>query len=244
MKTSRLFCRLGVLVLAAVSSVTSLLAFEGKVDIKTTEGEGPKAKELSTMSYRMKGEKMRMDFGNPDSGSKKKKKRSEGTGAMIFDFKKKEMVVMMDEEKMYMVRTLPEDLAENAKKKKDDAEFKATGRKEKIAGVEAEEYSGKSGGYFMEVWVTKEMGRFMSQQGAEGKGAGLDAFMQKESFFPLRTIMRKKADGPEELRTEVIAIDRSKQDDALFTPPGDYKKFEMPAMPGMGDVLKGMIPGR
>jgi hypothetical protein len=40
---------------------------------------------------------------------------------------------------------------------------------------------------------------------------------------------------------ETTNVDRSKQDDALFVPPADYEKF---SMPGMGDMMKGMIPGR
>jgi len=240
MKTSRLFRLLGGLCLAVLTAASTAFAFEGKVDMTLTNG--PKDKEPMAMSYRIKGEKMRMDFGG-ESSSKKKKKKSDSTGAMIMDFKKKEMIMLIDEEKMYMVRELPELKPEDTKKKKGDEDFKPTGRKEKIAGVDAEEYVGKSDGRIVEVWITKEMGGYMSQQGAEGKG-GWEAFMQKENMFPLRTITRKKADGPEESRMEVVAIDRSKQDAKLFAPPGDYTKMEIPAMPGMGDMLKGMIPGR
>ncbi len=238
MKTSRLFRLVGGLCLAVLTAASTAFAFEGKVDMTLTNG--PKDKDPMAMSYRMKGEKMRMEFGGADSSSKKKKKKNDAAGAMIMDFKKKEMIMLMDEEKMYMVNALPELKPEDTKRKKGDEEFKPTGRKEKIAGVEAEEYVGKADGRIVEVWVTKEMGRYVSQQGAEGKG-GWEAFMQKENMFPLRTITRKKADGPEESRMEVTAIDRSKQDEKLFLPPSDYTKMEMP---NMGDMLKGMIPGR
>ncbi|ATC64037.1 hypothetical protein CMV30_08790 [Nibricoccus aquaticus] len=238
MKTSRLFRLLGGLCLAVLTAASTAFAFEGKVDMTLTNG--PKDKDPMAMSYRMKGEKMRMDFGGADSSSKKKKKKNDAAGAMIMDFKKKEMTMLIDEEKMYMVRELPELKPEDTKRKKGDEEFKPTGRKEKIAGVEAEEYVGKADGRIVEVWVTKEMGRYVSQQGAEGKG-GWEAFMEKENMFPLRTITRKKVGGPEESRMEVTAIDRSKQDGKLFEPPSDYTKMEMP---NMGDMLKGLIPGR
>ena len=240
MKTSRLFRLLGGLCLAALTTASTAFAFEGKVDMTLTNG--PKDKDPMSMSYRIKDQKMRTEFGG-ESSSKKKKKKNDATGAMILDFKKKEMIMLIDEEKMYMVQPLPELKPEDTKKKKGYEEFKPTGRKEKIAGVEASEYVGKADGRIVEVWVTKEMGRYMSQEGAQGKG-GWEAFMDKENMFPLRTITRKKADGPEESRMEVTAIDRSKQDEKLFLPPSDYTKMEIPAMPGMGDMLKGMIPGR
>ena len=242
MKTSDLLRRFGGLCLAVLVTA-SAAAFEGKVDMKMTSGG--KEKDAMEMSYRIKGEKMRIDMPAGETSKKKKKKSDdEAMGAMIMDFKKKEMMILIPQEKMYMVRALPE-VKTSTKKKKGDEEFKATGRKEKIAGVEAEEYVGKSDGRIVEVWVTKEMGKYMSQQSAGGKdGAGWEAFMQKENAFPLRVITRKKADGPEESRMETTAIDRSKQADSFFAPPAGFQKFEMPAMPGMGDMMRGMIPGR
>jgi hypothetical protein len=244
MNTSRFFRPLGGLCLALLVTA-SAIAFEGKVDMKLTAG--PKDKEDMEMSYRIKGERMRMEMSDVSSSSKKKKKKGdEAVGAMIMDFKKKEMIMLIPQEKMYMVQAIPE-IKESTKKKTSDVEFKATGRKEKIAGVDTDEYVGKSDGKIMEVWVTKEMGRFMGQQsgGPDAKpAAGWEVFMQKENAFPLRVITRAKEGGPEESRMETTAIDRSKQADSLFTPPADYQKFAMPAMPGMGDMLKGMIPGR
>ena len=244
MNASRLFRQFGGLCLAVIVTA-SAAAFEGKVDMKITGG--PKDKDAAEMSYRIKGERMRMDLSDASSSSKKKKKKGDDTsGAMIVDYKKKEMIMLIPSEKMYMVHALTEPTG-NSKKKSTDVEFKPTGRKETIAGVDAEEYVGKSDGKIVEVWMTKEMGKFMSQQsgGPRGKPAeGWEAFMQKENAFPLRVITRKKEGGPEESRMETTAIDRSKQDDALFVPPADYTKFEMPSMPGMGDMMKGMIPGR
>ena len=240
MKTSPLLRSLGGLCLA-IFITAAASAFEGKVDMKMTSNGNEK--DATSMSYRIKDTKMRIDMSDVSSSSskKKKKKDEDAQGAMIMDFQKKEMIILMPSEKMYMVRTI-EEPKESTKKKKGDEDFKATGRKEKIAGIQAEEYVGKNDGRIIEVWVTKEMGKYMSQQGASGKGgAGWESFMQQENAFPLRVISRKKADGPEESRMETTAIDRSKQDASLFTPPGDYQKFEMP---GFGDMMKGMIPGR
>jgi Domain of unknown function (DUF4412) len=239
MKTSLIFRRLGGLCLAVLATVSTAFAFEGKVDMKMTN-DG-KEKDAVQMSYRIKDEKMRIDMGDVAIGSakKKKKKEDDAQGAVIMDFKKKELIMLMPSEKMYMVRSL-EEPKENAKKKKGDEEFKPTGRKETIAGVDAEEYVGKSDGRIVEVWVTKTMGKYMNQQGGKG-AASWEAFMDKEGAFPLRMITRKKADGPEESRMETTAIDRSKQDASFFDPPSDYQKFEMPSV---RDMMKGMIPGR
>jgi len=236
MNISSLLRRVGGLCLT-IGLVATASAFEGKVDMTLTSG--PKDKDAMSMSYRIKGDKMRMELGDA-STSKKKKKDDDAMGAMIIDFKKKEIIMLMPSQKMYMVQPIPEQ--KESKKKSSEPDFKPTGRKEKIAGVEAEEYVGKSGGKHMEIWVTKEMGRFMSQQGGPGKSVeAWEAFMQKENAFPLRVITRKKEGGPEESRMETVAIDRSSQSDSLFVPPSDYQKF---SVPGMGDIMKGMVPGR
>ena len=71
MNISHLFRRVGGLCLAVLITATAA-AFEGKVDMKMTNG--PKDKEGMNMSYRIKGEKMRMEM--PVDSSKKNKKRT------------------------------------------------------------------------------------------------------------------------------------------------------------------------
>jgi len=146
-----------------------------------------------------------------------------------------------------MVHKLPESSAAQTNKKSDAPEFKPTGRKEKIAGIEAEEYVGVTDKKYTEIWVTKELGKFMmaNQGGPMGgkkgsaKGSAWEAFAQQENFFPLRTIVRAKEGGPEESHMEVTLVDKGAQPDSLFQPPADYQKFEMP---NMGDMMKGMAP--
>ena len=243
MNTSSLFRRFGAFCLVAIITA-SASAFEGKVDMKMTSGS--KGKDTQELSYRIKDERMRMEMPASASGKKKKKGGDEPSGAVIMDLKKKEMITLIPEEKMYMVMAIPEPKEESGKKKSGDIDFKPTGRKEKIAGIDAEEFVGKSDGKITEVWVTKELGKYILQQGAGGskKSSGWEAFAQKDGGFPLRVIQRSKEGGPEDFRMETTNVDRSKQDDALFAPPADYTKFTMPAMPGMGDMMKGMIPGR
>lgn len=219
-----------------IGSATLASAFEGKVEMKTTTG-----RETMPMTCFIKGQLMRMEM-KAQSG---KRKGGEETMSVIMNTETQEMTMLMDKDKMYMVLKSPKDQIEQAQK--DNAmEFKSTGRKEKIVGVEAEEYIGTSKKQYIEIWVTKELGKFMmanpgGPMGSKKKADAWQAFAEKENFFPLRTITRAKEGAPEESRMEVTAIDKSKQPDSLFKPPSDYQKFEMPDMGGM---MKGMIPGR
>lgn len=222
------------LFVAATSTMAS--AFEGKVEMKTTSG-----KDSMPMTYYVKDTLLRVE--TKVQGKRKGKQES---AAMIMDTKAQEMIVLMDEDKMYMVQKIPEGTVEKVQKD-NEMEFKATGRKETIAGVEAEEYVGTNKKQRVEVWVTKELGKFMTASaggpmGGHGSKNPWEIFAQKENFFPLRSITRANKEGaPEETRMEVTAIDKSKQPDSLFKPPADYQKFEMPSM---GDMMRGAMPGQ
>jgi hypothetical protein len=151
----------------------------------------------------------------------------------------------MADQKMYMVHAIPDAASDKAKDKAADADFKPTGRTEKIAGIKATEYAGYSDKKLTEIWVTKELGQFMmADQGKGGKkGSKTSAwakFAEESGFFALRVIQRAKEGAPEDLHLEVTAVEKGTQPDALFAPPSDYQKFEMPSM---GDMMKGMIPG-
>lgn len=195
------------------------------------------------MTYFMKGSLMRIEM------KAEKRKKDEGSMAVLINMETRETTMLMEKEKMYMVTKLPEASASPANKNGTAPDFKATGRKEKIAGIEAEEYVGTADKKITEIWVTKELGKFMtaSQGGPMGgrkgsaQGSAWEKFAEQENFFPLRTIQRAKEGGPEEMHMEVTLVDKSKLPDSLFKPPADYEKFEMP---NMGDMMKGMIPGR
>ena len=226
-----------VCILAAITT-TLASAFEGKIEMKTTSSHN-KEDMLSTMF--LKGTRMRMEMATPPD----KHNKEAGTFAMIINMETRESTMLMDKEKMYMVHKIPEPSAEKTASKNSAIEFKPTGRKEKIAGYDAEEYSGLSDKKYVEVWVTKEMGKvIMANQGKGGKQTPASAwqkFAEQNDFFALRTVMRAKEGGPEEMRMEVTKIEKGPLPDSLFQPPADYTKFEMPSM---GDMMKGMIPGR
>jgi len=229
------FLRLASVCILTVATTTIASAFEGKVDMTMTSST---ADGVMPMTYYVKGTNMRIEMATPPD-----KNNKSGTFATIMDLDKKEMTMLMPDQKMYMVNKIPEATADKAKAKSTESDFKSTGRKEKIAGIEAEEYVGISDKKQTELWVTKELGKFMvANQGKGGKkGAQSSAwakFTEQGDFFALRVIQRAKEGAPEDMHLEVTKVEKGKQPDALFLPPADYQKFEMP---GMGDMMKGMM---
>jgi hypothetical protein len=239
MKSYASFFRLAAACLLAVVTVSTALAFEGKVAMTMSSASGDGS---MPMTYFLKGTHMRIEMAIPPD----KHNPNGSTFATIMDLEKKEMTMLMADQKMYMVHAISDAASEKAKAKAADADFKPTGRKEKIAGIEATEYVGHSDKKLTELWVTKELGQFMmANQGKGGKKGSQDSawakFAEQGDFFALRVIQRAKEGAPEDLHLEVTAVEKGPQADALFLPPADYQKFEMP---NMGDMMKGMIPGQ
>lgn len=227
------------LVLAsALLAPAALLAasFEGRISYKIT---APREKPME-MHHSIKGDKIRMEMPG----------RSEG-GSMIMDAKKKEMIMLMDSEKMYMTMQLP-DATEAASKRGEEVKLEKTDVTEKILGYTATKYLVTSGNTKSEMWLAEGIGTFMGMgnTSAGGGGGGLFGGRKKSSsstkgweqalagkeLFPLRVVELDKA-GKETFRMEVTAIKKESLADTLFNPPADYTKFDM------GGMMKGLIPG-
>jgi hypothetical protein len=72
-----------------------------------------------------------------------------------------------------------------------------------------------------------------------GKGAapqGWEQALAGKELFPLRVVGKDKSNR-ESFRMEVTAIQKETLPDALFTPPADYKSFDM------GGMMKGIMQG-
>src|SRR5574339_546607 len=89
----RLLLTSAVLLPAALSAAS----FEGKVSFRMTSGRD----KPMDITYNIKGDKIRMEV--PDQ---------KGVGGMIMDTSKREMTIMMDEQKRYMVMALPQSAAD------------------------------------------------------------------------------------------------------------------------------------
>lgn len=206
-------------------------AFEGKVDFAITAGRG----QSQQINYSVKGDKIRIEM----PGQK-------GMGGMIMDPAKKETLVLMDEQKMYMVMAMPDVQAQAAAAKPGDVKLEKTGQKEKILGYEAEKYISTSDGTTTELWLAEGLGTFMSFSRSNpmaGRGGKAQPSQEWEralagkELFPLRVISKDKG-GKESFKMEATAINKQALPDALFTPPAGYQKLDM------GGMMKGMMPGR
>ena len=108
MKKFPAFFLAGALLLPALLSAAS--PFEGTVTMKMTGAKG----EQLPMTYSMKNGLLRVDMVAPEG--KNGGKHGEKIGATIMDPIKMEMIILMDEQKMYMVKSLPKptDAADSA----------------------------------------------------------------------------------------------------------------------------------
>lgn len=204
-------------------------AFEGKVTMKMTSGRS----EPQQMSYSIKGDKMRIEIAGQKGAM----------GGMIMDTGKKEMIMLMDEQQMYMAMAIPDAAVEAAAKKGDDAKLEKTSETEKILGYTATKYIvTNKDGTKTDMWLAEGLGKFMSASpsnpmtGRRAASPEWERALAGKDLFPLRVVGKDKADK-QSFQMEVIAIDKKSLPDSLFTPPADYQKFDM------GGMMKGMIPG-
>ena len=206
-------------VVGAASAATA--PFEGIVSMNMMHGG-----QTAAMSYAIKGDKLRMDMpaGGPHGG-----------GAMIMDTKRETMIMLMTEQHLYMEMAMPKPVA-GAKAKMAKAKVTKTGKKETILGYPCEEWRIDSDQGLTTAWVAKGIGAFRGLGGpmARGPRPAWEPEMARSGAFPMRVVMHD-ASGAETGGMTVTAIEKKTLDAALFIPPADFKKFEMPAgAPGMG----------
>jgi len=204
---------LSIVVSAAAHATPS--SFEGRIDLLTTEG-----RKTFTTTFYYTAAKMRIET-------------SEGgeAGAMIMDLAKKEILMLMPSEKMYMVMNIGEQMERPADNSPPPVK---TGRTETILGYECVEYTVTGKKTVTEYWAAKGLGVFraMARGGPGGPPTGLSTWESeaaREGLFPLRTVERN-VKGKELSRTEATAITPGSQPASLFVPPKDFQKFEMPSL--------------
>lgn len=208
----------------AAPAVLGAASFEGQVRMKISDARG----RSHEMEQRIKGDRVRTEMNT----------RKGETMAVIMDLPKREMIMLMPEQHMYMVHALPDPMAAAGA---DDADFsfEKTGETEKILGYTCTKYLAKSKDATTDVWVTEELGRFagfgngpgpmgMGRRAAAPRAAWEKALAGKD-FFPLRVVSHD-AKGKENFRLEALSVDKSPQPDSLFVPPADFRKFDMGGM--------------
>jgi hypothetical protein len=216
-------------------------AFEGAITANLFADAQP-----MEMKYWIKGSRSRIET-NLSRGGRE-------MGAMLLDVSSGTQTMLIPQTKTYMTMNWGEgglkDMVEKMGKDAEDEPLKATsiGKTETIAGYSCEHWlmgerqdtdvclakglgffggGGQSGGIFDKL-KNLAMGEKMKAQ--------LDANPEFAKFveggaFPLK--VSQIENGQTKTVMEVTSVERKPLDDSLFTVPPDYKKMEIPGMPGI-----------
>lgn len=201
-----------------LSSFAAGQSFEGTMTFSVT---GPRGTQ--EMKYMTKGDNVRMDM-EQSPGMKM---------SVLINTKSKDVTMLMHPNKMYMQMNM-ESMQIPPEMKDQDADFKKTGKTEKILGYVCEQVIISQADKQVEMWVTKGLGKFvqanMSPKAQSPLMKKLEKELTEQGYFPLRMIS-KTADGSVEMKMEVTAITKSSLKSSLFVIPAGYQKMEMPARP-------------
>ena len=204
--------------------------------------DGPMKMDQKVKTY-VEGDMMRIDMGTMTS--------------VIMDTAKGEMISLMPAQKMAMkmdaasLAKMQEMQGQAAKPEAGgEAKIEATGKKEKIAGLEAEEYKVESAAGKGTMWIAKdfpkakemtEMGKKltakMGKGGAAGNNAAMTEAMEKKGIagYPVKTDMEVEQGG---MKMHVVSTLTSVEEKAveadLFKVPEGYNVQDMAAMLGGG----------
>lgn len=160
------------------------------------------------------------------------------TMSVIMDMNKREIIMLMPEQRMYMVHALasPEEISD---RETPDISLEKTGETQKILGYTCTKYVVKSKDTATDLWLTEELGRFAGLGGGSGPfgmgrrnrapKASWEKALEGKDFFPLRVVSHDAGDK-NQFQLDVVAVHREPQPDSLFAAPADYRKFDMGAM--------------
>jgi len=225
----------GALLTASVSSAAD--AFQGKVSLAITAGKG----KSQTLNYSIKDQRLRMDM------------EAEGHSvATIMDMGKLEMLMLMAEQKMYMVMPMKKPVEQAMAKQggESTADIEFTGKTDTILGYKCNQILVKDKGTVTEMWVAEGLGMFMGL-GQQGGGGGMfggghksanaakwEEALKGKGGFPLRVISTDPK-GKESFRMEATKIEPGTLPDSLFVPPAGYQKFQMPDLGNLNPFKRG-----
>lgn len=217
------------------ATLTHAAGFEGKISLLMTTGKGP----AMPMDYSIGAKAVRVDMTTQGQ-----------TFAMITDLVKLESLILMPEQKMYMVMPIKQ-AVEKARQQAPSAntDVEKTGRTETILGYVCDEYVMKERDTTTAVWFAEGLGAFMGlgqnagdmggMFGGGGKKAAPNAWEEKfkgKTGFPLRVVSTNSKNA-ETFRMEATKIQPGALPASTFLPPAGWQKFQMPDLGGM---LKGL----
>lgn len=215
---------IATLTILALLAPLSTHAFEGKATFAVSTG-----RDKMTLRYAFKPDRVRMEMsGLPGSAS----------GTMIYNLAKREMLVLLDSERMYM--KMPIDPAKLPSTEPDAiqdpaSKLQQTGRQKEILGYLCEEFILREADGVTQIWLTKSLGPFLGISGPAAGASGAKGWEQALSgqpYFPL-SLSQKNAAGREVFTMDAQSIEPGTLPDTLFLPPDGYQPFSLPALPGL-----------
>jgi hypothetical protein len=217
--------------------------FEGEITSTMFMGSGQQ------VQYSIKGSRTRIETRLPQGGPQ--------TGAgqasvLLMDYTSTSQTLLFPQTKTYMPMNLGATMEKMGKEAGNDAtndfpKMTSTGKTETVAGITCQHWLI---GDKMDTCLAQGMGYFSGGSGGildklknfalrDKFKAQLDANPEFAKFveggaFPLKMTLTEN--GQSKLVMEVTKIERKSLDDSLFTVPADYKKMELPKIPGMPDM--------
>lgn len=192
-----------------------LIAFEGDIHMEVVS-DG----DTMNMVLTSKGDRMKMT--------------PEGTGGnVIIDVAARKMIILMDEQKMFLERPLPDVGAGQ-----DPGSVEDTGETKEILGYQARKVIHTTRkGEVTHIWATTELGAFALSDMPNAQTTipkGLEAIFGTTDVFPLESIAYDKK-GRVSSETRVVRTEARAVSDAELAPPANYQKMGVPgfSIPGL-----------
>lgn len=223
--------------------------FEGEITANvTTKGAAPQGTPQQ-MVFGIHKPKYRIDTNGVAPGMAA---AGAPAGAVLFDLTTKKGYVLMAPQKMAMVldfekmKSMPKGSpvpglpgnhgAANAPPAQ-PPKVEKTGKKDSVAGYSCELWNITSEGHKAEACVAEGITWIdLGDLGMTSPAVGLAAVATEANRFPLR-VVSYDAKGAEEMRMEVVKVDKKKLDDARFVVPPDYRVVDMAQMmTGLGNL--------
>ena len=230
-----------IVTLGALLMPCALVAdtFEGTVSMSIT---APSMKNgPQTISMSLKDGNMRTDIAT-----------ERGTMSAIMDMKNQQMILLMPQQRMYMVQPLNQPSAPQGQYPQYQGQPRGagnapalvdTGVRETILGYECTKYTATSDKGTAQIWVTDQLGTFMGffHGGPGGRSqapADWENALKGKSFFPMRVVGTNDKGS---FKMEVTEVNKTSLPDSLFAPPEGWQKFDLGSMLGGG--IRGGYPG-
>jgi hypothetical protein len=208
--------RPALLLMLTAAPLAAQASFEGAVSLTFTKNDGTPM----LMNYLVKEGKIRTDLTG---------QRGEQM-AMVFDHANRKMTMIMNSQRMYLERDLSEKTSPSAPR--EGTAHKAivrTGRTEMIAGYRCEHITvTEDDGSVIDACVTSELGGFTLALG----GSPVSAPQQPSWVSQLGPIFPLRVKRGDKVILEVTKIEKKSLDRGLFEPPADFRKLDLPMVPG------------